>query len=60
MEPSIDESIRDTIRCSFVSSEYGEITREMSRKPDTQTDSLRDKFVMNRMNWITYLKVLFD
>ena len=23
-------------------------------------DRLRDYYVMNRMNWITYLKVLFD
>jgi len=23
-------------------------------------DNLRNTYVMNRMNWITYLKVLFD
>ncbi len=54
VEPSIDETIRDSIKYSFVSSE----SEGTEQKSNLQQQ--RDTYVMNRMNWITYLKVLFD
>lgn len=60
IEPSINETIRESIQCSFVSSECNESNiQDNSPLKETQ-DHLKDFFVMNRMNWITYLKVLFD
>ena len=60
IEPSINETIRESIQCSFVSSECNlSNVNENSPIKETQ-DHLKDFFVMNRMNWITYLKVLFD
>jgi hypothetical protein len=55
IDPSINESIRQSIDCSFVSA-------DMSGSIDAGRieDKTRDQGVMNRMNWITYLKVLFD
>ena len=58
VEPSINESIRQSIQCSFVSSECNDTKVKYSENPSTEAQ--RNLFVMNRMNWITYLKVLFD
>jgi|1048.fasta_scaffold149794_1 hypothetical protein len=52
VEPSIDDTLRDSIRCSFVSSDGEEC--------DSTGGTNKDGHVMNRMNWITLLKVLFD
>ncbi len=54
-----DDTLRDSIKYSFVSSEQnlemgGGVGGTSSNSPN------RDFYVMNRMNWITYLKVLFD
>lgn len=62
MEPSINETIRDSIKYSFVSSENGDegLERNNEEQKKVVSDTTRDTYVMNRMNWITYLKVLFD
>ena len=56
VDPSINDTIRESIQCSFVSSDHELSRRDNMKEPD----NLRDSYVMNRMNWITYLKVLFD
>jgi hypothetical protein len=53
VEPSIDESIRESIKCSFVSSECGDLEQR-------EIEATRDNYVMNRMKWINYLNALFD
>ena len=58
IDVSVNESIRESIQCSYVSSECAKDDKDAFLQ-QTQ-DHLRDYFVMNRMNWITYLKVLFD
>ena len=61
VDPSINESIRESIQYSFVSSEVSEsLAFDDDGKTRTKKDTTKDEFVMNRMNWITYLKVLFD
>lgn len=55
VDPSVrdddTQTIRDSIKDSMVSSEAGD---------DTQQNVIRDTYVMNRMNWIMHLKILFD
>lgn len=53
VEPSIDDTIRDSIKYSFVSSEDEKTVEENNGQS-------RDAWVMSRMSWIQYLKVLFD
>lgn len=56
IDPSVrdddTQSIRESIRDSIVSSEAGNAT--------LQQTVIRDTHVMNRMNWIMHLKILFD
>jgi len=53
VEPSInDDTLRDSIRYSFVSSDGEDLA--------TSIEGGKDTHVMNRMNWITSLKILFD
>jgi hypothetical protein len=51
VDPSVrnDDTLRDSIKDSMVSSEAGD-----------NVAIIRDTFVMNRMNWIMHLKILFD
>lgn len=62
VDPSINESIRESIQCSFVSSECNgdQLNNLVDANMISNEDKLRDFYVMNRMNWMTYLKVLFD
>eukprot|EP00347_Sterkiella_histriomuscorum_P016987 403351092 len=60
VEPSINESIRQSIQCSFVSSECNETKQQYKQQEMPSIDAQKSLQVMNRMNWITYLKVLFD
>ena len=54
-----DDTLRDSIKYSFVSSEQNlDIGGELGGTNSNSAN--RDFYVMNRMNWITYLKVLFD
>lgn len=54
VEPSInDDTLRDSIRYSFVSSDGEDLATSMEATG-------KDTHVMNRMNWITSLKILFD
>jgi len=60
--PSNDDTLRDSIKYSFVSSEQqnpAEIEGGVLGGTSNASGN-RDFQVMNRMNWITYLKVLFD
>jgi len=59
VEPSINDTIRESIQYSFVSSEHND-TKELTTGLKGGSDASKDHCVMNRMNWITYLKVLFD
>ena len=63
VEPSLnDDTVRDSIKYSFVSSESEAtpgVTGGTGTKPNT-TVIQKDSWVMNRMNWIQYLKILFD
>ena len=56
LDPSLDESIRDSIRCSFISSDSGSSAATEDPNPHPE----RDTFVMSRLNWITSLKLVFD
>lgn len=77
VEPSIDDTIRDSIKYSFVSSEGGgthaeeggglmflgsekSAVSQISITTGNNNNANKDNHVMNRMNWITLLKVLFD
>ena len=56
-EPSLnDDTVRDSIKYSFVSSE----SEAVGMTGGTHGSGPKDSWVMNRMNWINYLKILFD
>lgn len=52
-----DDTLRDSIKYSFVSSEQN---LDIGGGLGGTSNVNKDFYVMNRMNWITYLKVLFD
>jgi hypothetical protein len=60
VEPSIDDTLRESIKYSFVSSEGAEEEEKEGGLSKGITSGNKDLQVMNRMNWITLLKVLFD
>jgi hypothetical protein len=60
VEPSIDDTLRESIKYSFVSSEGAEEEEKEGVLSKGITSGNKDLQVMNRMNWITLLKVLFD
>ena len=63
VEPSINDNdtLRDSIKCSFVSSEAGgDQQTDLAGAQSVLNSNKSDTYVMNRMNWIMHLKILFD